>query len=119
MTNETNTQILETVISEFKSYGFIDCPKEPNNNRFLYKPSTVYGNEQNGIRIHISYVSDKNVYIGVYDRTNNGMDWGEKYHKFAGTSTGCSVKWDYTKRTFGRFWMTTFSNRVNKLLYKK
>jgi hypothetical protein len=51
----------------------------------------------------------------VYDVVDNGMNWGKGYTKFAGTSTGTQIKFDYTKRSFGRFVCTTLINRISKL----
>jgi hypothetical protein len=118
-TKNNKEQVLQNVINEFKTYGFIDSPKEPNNKYFLYKPSKDYGKEQEGILIHINSITDKNVYISVYDMIDNGINFGQKYHKFANTINGTTIKWDYTKRSFGRFYMTTYINRIQKLIYRK
>jgi hypothetical protein len=119
ITKTDRSEMLQNVIEEFKSFGFVNSPKEPENNNFLYAASKVYKKEDTGILIHISSITDKNVYLEVYDMVNNGMSFGEKHHKFAGTVNGTTIKWDYTKRSFGRFFMTTYINRVHELLYKK
>jgi hypothetical protein len=119
ITKTDRSEMLQNVIEEFKSLGFVNSPKEPENNNYLYKASKVYKKEDTGILIHISSITDKNVYLEVYDMVNNGMSFGEKYHKFAGKVNGTTIKWDYTKRSFGRFFMTTYINRVNELIYKK
>ena len=76
ITKTDRSEMLQNVIEEFKSFGFVNSPKEPENNNFLYAASKVYKKEDTGILIHISSITDKNVYLEVYDMVNNGMSFG-------------------------------------------
>ena len=103
------TEMVDNIIDELRNiYGYVSNPREVDNKKSLYSP-------RQQVIVNIHKVTKTNVILSVYDVVDNGMNWGKGYTKFAGTSTGTQIKFDYTKRSFGRFVCTTLLNRIGKL----
>jgi hypothetical protein len=103
------TEMVDNILDELRNiYGYVSNPREVNNRQSLYSPL-------HQVIVTLHKVTKSNVIFSVYDVVDNGMNWGKGYTKFVGTSTGTQIKFDYTKRSFGRFVCTTLINRISKL----
>jgi|LakMenEpi03Aug12_release.lakeMendotaPanAssembly.Ray.scaffolds.fasta_scaffold276800_2 hypothetical protein len=102
-------EMVDNILDELRNiHGYVSNPREVDNKQSLYSPL-------HQVIVTLHKVTKSNVIFSVYDVVDNGMNWGKGYTKFAGTSMGTQIKFDYTKRSFGRFVCTTLINRISKL----
>lgn len=100
-----DSEMLDYLVQEFRSRGFVSDPRGYMYEGSLYDPNTK-------VSIHIGHIGVSSIGISVIDMVNDGMNWGSAYHKIPG---GTQIKFNYLKDDFEKFFNTTFKNRVKKL----
>jgi hypothetical protein len=101
LTKEIKQELVDFVIQGFKNKGFINDPREDYNQRGLYNPELK-------ISVWVSGVNETTVSINSHLMKNQGMDWD--YQKVNGV-----VNWDFTKKTFDKYYNTIFLKKVEKI----
>ena len=101
---EIGDELFNFVMEEFKVLGFIEDPRQIQRRRGLYNPEL-------GISIWIGNITSKNVKIGLYKMTNNGLDYDREVISRMGLN-GNEINWSYTKDTFDTFISDVFTKRV-------
>jgi hypothetical protein len=101
LTKEIKQELVDFVIQGFKNKGFINDPREDYNQRGLYNPELK-------ISVWVSGVNETTVSVMAQLMKNQGMDWD--YQKVNGV-----VNWDFTKKTFDKYYNTIFIKKVEKI----
>ncbi len=101
LTKEIKQELVDFVIQGFKNKGFINDAREGYNQRSLYNPELK-------ISVWVSGVNETTVSVNSHLMKNQGMDWD--YQKVNGV-----VNWDFTKKTFDKYYNTIFLKKVEKI----
>ena len=101
LTKEIKKELVDFVIQGFKNKGFINDSREGYTQISLYNPELK-------ISVFVSGVNETTVSINSHLMKNQGMDWD--YQKVNGV-----VNWDFTKKTFDKYYNTIFIKKVEKI----
>jgi hypothetical protein len=95
-------EMVDFVIKSFKKKGFIDDPRKGYGERSLYSPTLK-------VSVWIVGLNEVSVSINTNLMKNNGMKWDDRQ------TIHSEVNWNFTKKTFDKYYDTTFKAKVERI----
>ena len=95
-------EMIDFVIKSFKNKGFIDDPRKGYGERSLYNPTLK-------VSVWIVGLNEVSVSINTHLMKNKGMNWDNKQKIHS------EVNWNFTKKTFDKYYDTTFKAKVERI----
>ena len=95
-------EMIDFVIKSFKNKGFTDDPRKGYEERSLYNPKLK-------VSVWIGGLNEVSVSINTHLMKNKGMNWDDRQKIHS------EVNWNFTKKTFDKYYDTTFKAKVERI----
>ena len=102
LTKDIKEELIDSLIQWFKNKGFIDDPRKGYGERSLYSPTLK-------VSVWIVGLNEVSVSINTNLMKNNGMKWDDRQ------TIHSEVNWNFTKKTFDKYYDTTFKAKVERI----
>lgn len=102
LTKDIKEELIDSLIQGFKNKGFVNDPRKGYEERSLYNPTLK-------VSVRIVGLNEVSVSISTHLMKNDGMNWDnrQKIHS--------EVNWNFTKKTFDKYYDTTFKSKVERI----
>jgi hypothetical protein len=95
-------EMIDFVIKSFKNKGFTVDPRKGYEERSLYNPTLK-------VSVRIVGLNEVSVSISAHLMKNDGMNWDDRQKIHS------EVNWNFTKKTFDKYYDTTFKSKVERI----
>lgn len=95
-------EMIDFVIQNFKNKGFINDPRKGYSEISLYNPTLK-------VSIRVVGLNEVSVSINAHLMKNEGMNWDDRQKIHS------EVNWNFTKKTFDKYYDTTFKAKVERI----